>query len=167
MSKALAIGIDLGTSYSGVGVWQNGKVNIISNDMGKKTTPSYVAFTDKVRFIGNEAKIQIERNSNNTIFNALRLIGRKFNDEEIQEDIKYWPFKVIKDPKSDRPLVQITYQKTEKKLYVEEICAMILQELKKTVEDFLEKDVKDVVIAVPAFFNNSQRKAIKDAGIRP
>ena len=81
MSKAPGIGIDLGSSYSCVGVWQNGKVNIISNDMGKKTTPSYVAFIDKVRFIGNEAKIQIERNSNNTIFNALRLIGSKFNVE--------------------------------------------------------------------------------------
>ena len=80
----------------------------------EKTTPLYIAFTDKVRFIGKEAKNQIERNSNNTIFNALRLIGSKFNVEEIQEDIKYWPFKVIKDPKSDRPLVQITYQKTEK-----------------------------------------------------
>ena len=164
MNKAPAIGIDLGTSFSCVGVWQNGKVNIIPNDLGKRTTPSYVAFTDTERLIGKEAKNQIGRNANNTVFDSLRLIGRKFGDKEVQEDIKYWPFKVIKDNKSDRPLVQITYKNKEKNLYAEEICAMILQKLKQAATDFLGKKVKDAIITVPTFFNDSQRQAIKDAG---
>ena len=164
MSYAPAIGIDLGTSYSCVGVWQNGKVDIIPNDMGKRITPSYVAFTNTERLIGNEAKNQIERFPTNTIFDSLRLIGRKFEDREIQEDIKLWPFKIEKDPKSDRPLVQITYQNKEKKLYAEEICAMILQKLKQDASNFLGKEVKDAIITVPNYFNHSQRQAIKDAG---
>ena len=164
MNKAPAIGIDLGTSFSCVGVWQNGKVNIIPNELGKRTTPSYVAFTDTERLIGKEAKNQIGRNANNTVFDSLRLIGRKFGDKEVQEDIKYWPFKVIKDNKSDRPLVQITYKNIEKNLYAEEICAMILQKLKQAATDFLGKKVKDAIITVPTFFNDSQRQAIKDAG---
>ena len=164
MSKAPAIGIDLGTTYSCVGVWQNGKVDIIPNDMGERTTPSYVAFTDTERLVGDAAKNQITRNPTNTVFDAKRLIGRKFEDREVQEDIKLWPFKVVKDPKSDRPQVQITYQKQEKKFFAEEISAMVLQKLKQTATDFLGKEVKDAIVTVPAYFNDSQRQATKDAG---
>ena len=130
MSKAPAIGIDLGTTYSCVGVWQNGKVDIIPNDFGERTTPSYVAFTDTERLLGDAAKNQINSNTYNTIFNAKRLIGRKYEEREVQENIRFWPFKIVKDPKSDRPKVQITYQKKEKKLFAEEISAMNLQKLK-------------------------------------
>ena len=164
MSKAPAIGIDLGTTYSCVGVWQNGKVDIIPNDMGERTTPSYVAFTDTERLVGDAAKNQITRNPTNTVFDAKRLIGRKYEDREVQEDIKLWPFKVIKDVKSDRPQIVITYQKQEKKFFAEEISAMVLQKLKKTAEDFLGKEVKDAIVTVPAYFNDSQRQATKDAG---
>ena len=164
MSKAPAIGIDLGTTYSCVGVWQNGKVDIIPNDMGERTTPSYVAFTDTERLVGDAAKNQITRNPTNTVFDAKRLIGRKFEDREVQDDIKLWPFKVVKDPKSDRPQVCITYQKQEKKFFAEEISAMVLQKLKQTATDFLGKEVKDAIVTVPAYFNDSQRQATKDAG---
>ena len=164
MSKAPAIGIDLGTTYSCVGVWQNGKVDIIPNDMGERTTPSYVAFTDTERLIGDAAKNQITRNPTNTVFDAKRLIGRKFEDREVQEDMKLWPFKVVKDPKSDRPQVQITYQKQQKKFFAEEISSMVLQKLKQTAADFLGKEVKDAIVTVPAYFNDSQRQATKDAG---
>ena len=164
MSKAPAIGIDLGTTYSCVGVWQNGKVDIIPNDMGERTTPSYVAFTDTERLVGDAAKNQITRNPTNTVFDAKRLIGRKYEDREVQEDIKLWPFKVVKDPKSDRPQVCITYQKQEKKFFAEEISAMVLQKLKQTASDFLGKECKDAIVTVPAYFNDSQRQATKDAG---
>ena len=164
MSKAPAIGIDLGTTYSCVGVWQNGKVDIIPNDMGERTTPSYVAFTDTERLVGDAAKNQITRNPTNTVFDAKRLIGRKYEDREVQEDIKLWPFKVVKDPKSDRPQIQITYQKQEKKFFAEEISTMVLQKLKQTASDFLGKEVKDAIVTVPAYFNDSQRQATKDAG---
>ena len=164
MSKAPAIGIDLGTTYSCVGVWQNGKVDIIPNDMGERTTPSYVAFTDTERLVGDAAKNQITRNPTNTVFDPKRLIGRKYEDREVQEDIKLWPFKVVKDPKSDRPQILITYQKQEKKFFAEEISAMVLQKLKQTASDFLGKEVKDAIVTVPAYFNDSQRQATKDAG---
>ena len=164
MSKAPAIGIDLGTTYSCVGVWQNGKVDIIPNDMGERTTPSYVAFTDTERLVGDAAKNQITRNPTNTVFDAKRLIGRKYQEREVQDDIKLWPFKVVKDPKSDRPQVVVTYQKQEKKFFAEEISAMVLQKLKKTADDFLGKEVKDAIVTVPAYFNDSQRQATKDAG---
>ena len=164
MSKAPAIGIDLGTTYSCVGVWQNGKVDIIPNDMGERTTPSYVAFTDTERLVGDAAKNQITRNPTNTVFDAKRLIGRKYEDREVQDDIKLWPFKVVKDPKSDRPQIQIIYQKQEKKFFAEEISAMVLQKLKQTATDFLGKEVKDAIVTVPAYFNDSQWQATKDAG---
>ena len=164
MSKVPAIGIDLGTTYSCVGVWQNGKVDIIPNDMGERTTPSYVAFTDTERLVGDSAKNQITRNPTNTVFDAKRLIGRKYEEREVQDDMKLWPFKVVKDEKSSRPQIVITYQKQEKKFFAEEISAMVLQKLKQTATDFLGKEVKDAIVTVPAYFNDSQRQATKDAG---
>ena len=162
--KAPAIGIDLGTTYSCVGVWMNGKVEIIPIDMGERTTPSYVAFTDTERLVGDAAKNQITRNPTNTVFDAKRLIGRKYEDREVQEDMKLWPFKVVKDDKSDRPQVVVQYQKQEKKFFAEEISAMVLQKLKQTACDYLGKEVKDAIVTVPAYFNDSQRQATKDAG---
>ena len=164
MGECPAVGIDLGTTNSCVGVFQNGKVDIIPNDIGERTTPSYIAFTDLERLIGDEAKNQITRNPTNTIFDAKRLIGRKFEDLEIQDDMKLWPFKVVKDIKSDRPQFQITYQKNERKFYAEGILSMILQKLKQTATDFLGKEVYNAIITVPAYFNDSQRQSIKDAG---
>jgi heat shock protein 1/8 len=164
MSKAQAIGIDLGTTYSCVGVWNNGKVDIIPNDMGERTTPSYVAFTETERLVGDAAKNQITRNPTNTIFDAKRLIGRKYNDPTVQEDIKLWPFKVVKESGGERPQIVINFQGTEKKFFAEEISAMVLQKMKKIAEDYLGKQVNDAIITVPAYFNDSQRQATKDAG---
>ena len=135
MKDAPAIGIDLGTSYSCVGVWQNGKVDIIPNDIGERKTPSYVAFTDSEILVGDTAKNQITRNPTNTVFDAKRLIGRKFEDRVIQDYMKFWPFKVVKDKNSNKPQVLVTYQKKEKRFYAEEICTMVLQKLKQTAND--------------------------------
>ena len=164
MSRAPAIGIDLGTSYSCVGVWQYGKVDIIPNDMGKRITPSYVAFTDSERLIGDEAKNLISLNPTKTIFNAMKLIGRKFQEKKFQNDIRFWPFNVVKDEKSDRPQIQIMYQKQEKRFFAEEIIALIFQELKRIATNFIGKEVKDAVVTVPNHFTDLQRQAIKDAG---
>ena len=133
MSKN-AIGIDLGTTYSCVAVWMNGKVEIIPNDMGERTTPSYVAFTEDERLVGDAAKNQITKNPANTIFDAKRLIGRKFEDHLVQEDMKLWPFKVVKEENGDRPQICVNYQKQTKKFFAEEISAMVLQKMKKIAE---------------------------------
>ena len=164
MSKAPAIGIDLGTTYSCVGVWLNGKVEIIPNDMGERTTPSYVAFTETERLVGDAAKNQVTRNPTNTVFDAKRLIGRKFIDPIVQEDIRLWPFKVVKEESGDRPQIVVNYMGQEKKFFAEEISAMVLQKMKKIAEDYLGKEVKDAIVTVPAYFNDSQRQATKDAG---
>ncbi|CAG9812617.1 unnamed protein product [Phaedon cochleariae] len=163
MVKTPAIGIDLGTTYSCVGVWQQGKVEIIANDQGNRTTPSYVAFTDSERLVGDAAKNQVAMNPNNTVFDAKRLIGRKFNDSKIQQDMKHWPFKVIDD--DGKPKIQVEYKGENKKFAPEEISSMVLTKMKETANAYLGQDVRNAVITVPAYFNDSQRQATKDAGV--
>lgn len=157
------IGIDLGTTYSCVGVWLNDKVEIIANDQGLNTTPSYVAFTEEERLIGDAAKNQVARNPTNTVFDAKRLIGRKFQDKTVQEDIKLWPFKVISGP-ADKPLIQVQYKGETKNFQAEEISSMVLTKMKDIAEAYLGKTIKSAVVTVPAYFNDSQRQATKDAG---
>jgi len=158
-----AIGIDLGTTYSCVGVWQNDRVEIIANDQGNRTTPSYVAFTDTERLIGDAAKNQVALNPSNTVFDAKRLIGRKFSDPVVQDDMKHWPFKVI-SKQGDKPFVRVSFKGEEKEFSPEEISAMVLVKMKETAEAFLGKAIKDAVVTVPAYFNDGQRQATKDAG---
>jgi L1 cell adhesion molecule like protein len=161
--KSKAIGIDLGTTYSCVGVWQNERVEIIANDQGNRTTPSYVAFTDSERLIGDAAKNQVSMNPENTIFDAKRLIGRKIDDTSVQSDMKLWPFKVISKDEG-KPHVQVSFKGEDKVFSPEEISAMILVKMKEIAEAYLGSDVTHAVITVPAYFNDSQRQATKDAG---
>ena len=159
----VAIGIDLGTTYSCVGVWKNGQCEIIANDQGTRTTPSYVAFTDSERLIGNAAKNQASYNPENTIFDAKRLIGRIFNASTTQNDIKHFPFKVIE--KDNKPIIQATYKGEVKDFQPEEISSMVLVKMKETAEAYLGENVDSAVITVPAYFNDAQRQSTKDAGV--
>jgi len=163
--EAPAIGIDLGTTYSCVGVWQNDRVEIIANDQGNRTTPSYVAFTDTERLIGDAAKNQVAMNPKNTVFDAKRLIGRKFTDAIVQEDIKLWPFTVIAGV-ADKPMINVDFKNETKTFAAEEVSAMVLVKMKETAQSFLgaDKPVRKAVVTVPAYFNDSQRQATKDAG---
>lgn len=158
-----AIGIDLGTTYSCVGVWLNDRVEIIPNDQGNRTTPSYVAFTDTERLIGDAAKNQVAMNPQNTVFDAKRLIGRRFTDPSVQSDMKLWPFKVISGP-GDKPMIVVSYKGEQKQFAPEEISSMVLVKMKETAEAFLSQPIKNAVVTVPAYFNDSQRQATKDAG---
>ncbi len=159
----VAIGIDLGTTFSCVAVWQNGKVEIIANDQGNRTTPSYVAFTSEDRLIGDAAKGQAAANPSNTIFDAKRLIGRKINDPVVQADIKHWPFKVL-EGSGGKPKIEVDWKGEKHQFLPEEISAAVLTKMKLTAEAYLGQTVKDAVITVPAYFNDSQRQATKDAG---
>ncbi|KAJ3669452.1 hypothetical protein LUZ60_011402 [Juncus effusus] len=160
---APAIGIDLGTTYSCVGVWHRGRVEIIANDQGYHTTPSCVAFTPAERLIGESAKNQIDLNPTNTVFDVKRLIGRRFSDPIVQSDIKLWPFKIVQGA-ADKPKIVVKYKGEEKKFSPEELSATVLEKMKEIAEAFLECPVSDAVVTVPAYFNDSQRRATKDAG---
>ena len=166
MSKGVyegAVGIDLGTTYSCVGVWQNERVEIIANDQGNRTTPSYVAFTDAERLIGDAAKNQAAMNPGNTVFDAKRLIGRKFSDSVVQADVKHWPFKVVTRG-DDKPIIEVQFKGEAKQFAPEEVSSMVLSKMKEIAESYLGKEVKKAVVTVPAYFNDSQRLATKDAG---
>ena len=164
MTDKVAIGIDLGTTYSCVGCWKNNNVEIIANEQGNRTTPSYVAFTDTERLIGVGAKNQVSMNTKNTVFDAKRLIGRKFSDDDVKKDMKHWPFRVSADS-NDKPVITVEYKGEEKTMKPEEISSMILSKMKSTAENFLGKVVDSAVITVPAYFNDAQRQATKDAGV--
>jgi L1 cell adhesion molecule like protein len=160
----VAIGIDLGTTYSCVGWWKDNRVEIIANDQGNRTTPSYVSFTETERLIGDGAKNQAAMNPENTIFDAKRLIGRKFADAAVQSDISHFPFTVIPD-ESGKPLIQATYKTELKTFQPEEISSMVLTKMKEIAESYIGEEVTDAVVTVPAYFNDSQRQATKDAGM--
>ncbi|KAK9072984.1 hypothetical protein SSX86_007306 [Deinandra increscens subsp. villosa] len=163
VNEAPAIGIDLGTTYSCVAVWNNDRTEIIPNEQGNRTTPSVVAFLDAERLIGDGAKNQVAMNPSNTVFDAKRLIGRKFSDPKVQENKKLWPFQVIEGP-ANTPKIVVSYKGQEKEFLAEEISSMILGKMKEIAEAYLGKVVKNAVITVPAYFNDSQRQATKDAG---
>ncbi|KAF3957517.1 hypothetical protein CMV_017481 [Castanea mollissima] len=160
-----AIGIDLGTCYSCVAIWQHNRVEIIPNDLGNRTTPSYVAFNETHRLIGQAAKDQVSMNPTNTVFDAKRLIGRRFKDASVQHDMKLWPFKVIADPDHGRPIIVVTYKYEEKHFLAEEISSMVLIKMKEIAEAHCGLKIKNAVISVPARFNHSQRQATMDAGV--
>ena len=158
----VAIGIDLGTTYSCVGWWKDNRCEIIANDQGNRTTPSYVTFTDKERIIGEGAKNQSSINPENTVFDAKRLIGRDFDDDTLQSDLKHFPFEV--KGKNNKPVIEVKYKNETKQFHPEEISSMVLTKMKETAEAYIGEEVKDAVVTVPAYFNDSQRQATKDAG---
>lgn len=160
--EKIAVGIDLGTTYSCTAIFRNGKVEIVSNDQGNRTTPSWVAFSGSERLVGDAAKSQAPRNPRNTIYDAKRLIGRQFADPKIQADIPYWPFKVEAD-ETGQPIICAQFKEQECHFLPEEISSMVLGKLKADVEAFLGQTVSEAVITVPAYFNDSQRQATKDA----
>ena len=162
--KEFAIGIDLGTTFSAVGVYTNGKVEIIANDQGSRTTPSYVSFSDTERLVGPSAKNQAALNPSNTLFDVKRLMGRNYDDPTVQSDLKHFPFKIIKN-ENNKCSLKVEFKGEEKVFTPEEVSAMILSKMKETAESYLGGEVKNAVITVPAYFNDAQRQATKDAGV--
>eukprot|EP00607_Mallomonas_marina_P003104 CAMPEP_0182437214 /NCGR_PEP_ID=MMETSP1167-20130531/84893_1 /TAXON_ID=2988 /ORGANISM="Mallomonas Sp, Strain CCMP3275" /LENGTH=658 /DNA_ID=CAMNT_0024630049 /DNA_START=78 /DNA_END=2054 /DNA_ORIENTATION=+ len=162
--EGASVGIDLGTTYSCVGVWQNDRVEIIANDQGNRTTPSYVAFNDTERLIGDAAKNQVAMNASNTVFDAKRLIGRRYQDPVVTNDMKHWPFSVT-EGSGGKPIIRVKYKGEVKEFAPEEISSMVLLKMKEIAEAYLGREVKNAVITVPAYFNDSQRQATKDAGV--
>ena len=160
---APAVGIDLGTTYSCVGVFRDDRIEIIANDQGNRTTPSFVAFTDTERLIGDAAKNQVAMNPHNTVFDAKRLIGRRYGDAEVQADMKHWPFKIVE--KAGKPNIKVEFKGEEKEFTPEEISSMILVKMRETAEAYLGGTVNNAVVTVPAYFSDSQRQATKDAGL--
>merc|ERR1719230_841351 len=156
------IGIDLGTTYSCVGIFKNGRVEIIPNELGNRITPSFVAFTDDEKLVGEAAKNQASLNPLRTIYVVKRLIGRKFEDKEVQRDMKYVPYKVVS--KQGKPYVSVETKGGQKSLSPEEVSAMILTKMKQVAEAYLGREVEHAVVTVPAYFNDAQRQATKDAG---
>jgi heat shock protein 1/8 len=163
--QGIAVGIDLGTTYSCVAVMRNGNVQIIANDQGNRTTPSYVAFTDDQRLVGEAAKNQSAGNAENTVFDAKRLVGRRFDDPEVQKDLQHWPFEVVADPETLQAKVAVKCGGDRRQFTPEEISAMVLGKMKATAEAFLGCDITDAVVTVPAYFNDQQRQSTKDAGV--
>jgi L1 cell adhesion molecule like protein len=159
-TQNIAIGIDLGTTYSCVGVWQGSQCEIIANDQGERTTPSYVAFTETEKLVGLPAKNQVAMNPKNTVFDAKRLIGRKFSDSVVQQDMKHYSYKLVGDS-ADKPQIEL---ENGTRYYAEQISAMVLECMKKTAEAYLGHPVRKAVVTVPAYFNDAQRQATKDAG---
>ena len=165
MSKVegVAVGIDLGTTYSAVAIYQNDKIDVIPNDQGNRTTPSYVAFTENERLVGDGAKNQINNNGLNTIFDAKRLIGRNYSDRIVQNDKKNLSYDII-EGENNKPMIKVNYKNEDKTFAPEEISAMILEKMKNIASTYLGKEVLNAVITVPAYFNDAQRQATKDAG---
>lgn len=160
---APAVGIDLGTTYSCVGVFRDDRIEIIANDQGNRTTPSFVAFTDTERLIGDAAKNQVAMNPHNTVFDAKRLIGRRYGDAEVQADMKHWPFKIVE--KAGKPVIEVEFKGEQKQFTPEEISSMILVKMRETAEAYLGGTVNNAVVTVPAYFSDSQRQATKDSGL--
>jgi heat shock 70kDa protein 1/2/6/8 len=162
MANNVCIGVDLGTTTTCLGIFQNDRVEIIANDQGNRTTPSYVSFTSEERLVGDGAKQLAAANPHNTVFDAKRLIGRRFADPTVQSDMKHWPFKVI--DASGKPKIEVEFKGETKQFLPEEISAMVLAKMKQMAEAYLGHEVKQAVITVPAYFNDAQRQATKDAG---
>ena len=158
----VAVGIDLGTTYSCVGIWRDNRCEIIANDQGNRTTPSYVAFSNDERLVGDAAKNQSAMNPSNTVYDAKRLIGRDFDDPITQKEIQSFPFDVLK--KNDKPVIQVEYKQESKTFHPEEISAMVLSKMKDIASSYLGEEITEAVITVPAYFNDGQRQATKDAG---
>jgi len=158
-----AIGIDLGTTNSCVGIYRDGRVEIISNDQGNRTTPSFVSFTSEERLIGDAAKTLAASNAKNTVYDAKRLIGRNFNESHMKDEMKHFSYDIV--DKNNKPLIEVEYKNERKQFTPEEISSMILYKMKEVAETFLGETVTDAVITVPAYFNDSQRQATKDAGV--
>jgi len=160
--SSVAVGVDLGTTNSAVAVYRNGRVEIIANDQGNRTTPSFVSFTEEERLIGDAAKSLAASNSKNTVYDAKRLIGRNYDDSHMQKELKHFSYNVVN--KSNKPIIEVEYKSETKQFTPEEISSMILYKMKEIAEGYLGEPVTDAVITVPAYFNDAQRQATKDAG---